>query len=128
MPLSNLALGLIGEPDGHGYVFHRPTGAPIPGNTVSHAMWRNRKALGLSDLHVHDLRRTFASGVAKLGVDRLVISKLLGHAEGGVTQIYDRWDRWPQKVAATEAWSERLKEIVTGAPAPSNVRRLEQVG
>ncbi len=126
VPLSSLALVLIGEPDGHEHVFHRQDGSPIPGNTVTHAMWRNREALGFetNPATVHDLRRTFASGLSKLGIERLVISKLLGHAEGGITQIYDRWDRWPQKVAAMEAWSERLKEIVTGAPAPSNVERL----
>ena len=128
VPLTRLALDLIGQPDGHEHVFHRPDGSPIPGNTVSHTMWRTRKGLDLADLRVHDLRRSSASGMSKLGIDRLVISKLLGHAEGGITKIYDRWDYWDRKVLAMEAWSEHINAVVTGQPAPSNVRRLERVG
>jgi len=128
VPLTRLALDLIGQPDGHDLVFHRPDGSPIPGNTVSHALWRHRQELDLADLRVHDLRRSAASGLSKLGIDRLVISKILGHREGGITAVYDRWDYWDRKVLAMEAWAEHLKVVVTGQPAPSNVRRLERVG
>ncbi len=126
VPLTRLALGLIGEDDGHEYVFHRPDGSPIPVNTVSHAMWRHRKTLGFeaNPVTVHDLRRSFASGLSKLGIERLVISKLLAHAEGGVTQIYDRWDYWERKQLAMESWAEQLQAIITGEPAPSKVTRL----
>jgi integrase len=67
------------------------------------------------DWRLHDLRRTAATNLAKLGVDRIVISKLLNHAEGGVTGIYDRHARDPEKRAAMERWGQRLQEIVDGA-------------
>ena len=67
------------------------------------------------DWRLHDLRRTCATNLAKLGVDRVVISKILNHAEGGVTGIYDRHARDPEKRAALERWGKRLREIVDGA-------------
>ena len=63
---------------------------------------------------LHDLRRTFATQLRSLGVDRLVVSKLLNHAEGGVTKIYDRYIADPEKAAAMERWANRLREIISG--------------
>jgi len=64
---------------------------------------------------LHDLRRTFATHMRSLGVDRLVVSKLLNHAEAGVTHIYDRYSADPEKSAAMERWANRLREIISGA-------------
>ena len=52
--------------------------------------------------------------MARLGVDRLVISKVLNHAEGGVTQIYDRYRYEAEKCQALERWGARLSAIVAG--------------
>ena len=68
-----------------------------------------------SDWHLHDLRRTAATYLAKLGIDRVVISKVLNHAEGGVTSIYDRHAYEPQKRRALDLWAEHLAGIVSGA-------------
>ena len=68
----------------------------------------------LPDWRLHDLRRTCATNLARLSVDRVVISKLLNHSEGGVTQIYDRHARDPEKRAAMERWGQRLQVIVDG--------------
>ena len=71
---------------------------------------------------LHDLRRTFATHLRSIGVDRLVVSKLLNHAEAGVTKIYDRWTADPEKAAAMERWANRLREIISGAPADNVVQ------
>jgi hypothetical protein len=39
---------------------------------------------------IHDLRRTTASGLGKLGASRFIISRVLNHADSSVTGIYDR--------------------------------------
>jgi hypothetical protein len=59
-----------------------------------------------------------------LGVDRLVVSKLLNHAEAGVTKIYGRYAADPEKTTAMERWANRLREIVSGTPA-SNVVQMK---
>ena len=42
------------------------------------------------------------------------MSKLLNHAEGGVTKIYDRYNADPEQAAAMERWANRLREIISG--------------
>jgi integrase len=50
---------------------------------------------GLSDLRIHDLRRTLGSWQAKTGASLLVIGKSLNHKSSQSTQIYARLDLDP---------------------------------
>ncbi|MGQ9372054.1 tyrosine-type recombinase/integrase [Azospirillum sp. ST 5-10] len=61
---------------------------------------------------LHDLRRTAATGMARLGVPRLVISKIENHVEGGVTAIYDRYAYQSEKRDALERWAARVRVVV----------------
>jgi integrase len=58
----------------------------------------------IAQWHLHDFRRTCATYLAKLGTDRIVISKILNHAEGGVTGIYER-HRQPRSSSGFETGS-----------------------
>ena len=60
----------------------------------------------------HDLRRTAASMMAKMGVPRLVIGKILNHVEPGVTKVYDRYSYDKEKQEALNAWGTRLAVII----------------
>jgi integrase len=68
----------------------------------------------LPEWHLHDLRRTCATRMGGLKVERLTISKVLNHAEGGVTRVYDLERYRPEKSAAMESWGAKLAEIVGG--------------
>lgn len=59
----------------------------------------------------HDLRRTFATRVAGLGVAPHVVEKLLNHTLGGVLAIYNRHDYETERIEATKAWAGELKRI-----------------
>jgi integrase len=61
---------------------------------------------------LHDLRRTAATYMAKLGVERVVIGKVLNHAEREVTAIYDRHRYDSEKRRALDLWAEALAAIV----------------
>jgi integrase len=82
--------------------------------------WSKSKVLldtlsGVTGWTLHDLRRTFASNLAALGVRLEVIEKLLNHQSGsfaGVAGIYNRYDFWPEMVAAVQLWEDRLKSLV----------------
>ena len=127
VPLSPLALELIGEPDGGEYVFHHADGMPLVVYSVSQSMRRELKPLGLADKPAtpHDLRRTFASQLGELGIDRLTITKLLNHAEQGVTgAVYELSEHWEKKRVAMLAWSNKLIEITSGKPMPDKVTKL----
>jgi integrase len=62
----------------------------------------------------HDFRRTAASMMAGMGIQRLVISKILNHIEPGVTKVYDRYSYDKEKQEALNAWGARLARIVSG--------------
>jgi integrase len=80
----------------------------------------------IEEWHLHDLRRSCATHMARLGVDRLVISKILNHAEGGVTKTYDRHRYEAEKRAALDSWALHLRAIVDGK-AGGNVVQLASV-
>jgi integrase len=71
--------------------------------------------MGLSDARVHDFRRTFASNLAELGVDRIVLAKCLNHASiyrATVTAVYDRYSYEKEKLAAFTLWEQKLLRII----------------
>jgi integrase len=55
---------------------------------------------GISDVHLHDLRHTFASVGAGDGMSLLTIGKLLGHADAATTQRYAHLHVDPTRAAA----------------------------
>ncbi len=61
--------------------------------------------------------------MAELGVPRFIISRILNHADKGVTAVYDRYSYEKEKRTALEAWGRKLESVVSGeAPAAEVVR------
>jgi integrase len=75
---------------------------------------KNLPKLGLENLCPHDLRRTAASLITGLGINRLIVSKILNHVERGVTAVYDRHGYDDEKRMALDAWSRKLGGIING--------------
>jgi integrase len=113
VPLSGLAMVIIEKcPPLGNFVFSTGRARPISG-------WSKAKAAldaksGVTNWHLHDLRRTAATNMARLGVDRVVIGKVLNHAENEVTAVYDRHQYDREKRRALDLWGERLAAIVDG--------------
>ena len=77
---------------------------------------------------LHDLRRTLATGLQRLGVRFEVTEAVLNHVSGsksGVAGIYQRHDWAPEKVAALEAWAAHVAVLMTGADQ-TNVIQLSE--
>jgi integrase len=69
---------------------------------------------------VHDLRRTAATGMAKLGVNLPVIEKVLNHVSGsfaGVVGVYQQHGYDDEKRQALERWAAHVAALVTGRKA-----------
>jgi integrase len=63
--------------------------------------WRAiRKAAGLDDVRLHDLRHAFASVAASTGMGLPIIGKMLGHTQAQTTQRYAHLASDPVKAAA----------------------------
>ncbi len=88
---------------------------PMGETAISHAIRRVLPVLNTDPFTSHDLRRTAATHMAAAGVPRLVISKILNHADHEVTAIYDRHSYDKEKREAMDIWSEKLEKIVDSA-------------
>ena len=66
----------------------------------------------------HDLRRSFATHAAEIGIQPHIIEAVLNHVsghKGGVAGIYNRATYEPEKRTALERWAAHLLAIVEGA-------------
>jgi integrase len=63
---------------------------------------------------IHDVRRTVASGMARIGVDPHVIEKVLNHKSGiisGVAAVYNRYAYEKEKRSALNRWAEHVADV-----------------
>jgi integrase len=94
--------------------------------------WSKAKAAldaksGVTDWRLHDLRRTVATGLQRLGVRLEVTEQVLNHVSGsraGIVGLYQRHDFASEKRAALDAWGEHVIAVVEGRVAPVNVLAL----
>src|SRR5579862_891627 len=71
---------------------------------------------------IHDLRRTAATGMARLNFPPHVVDKVLNHVSGtirGVAAIYNRFEYLDERRKALEAWGNYVDGLVN--PAPANI-------
>jgi integrase len=67
---------------------------------------------------LHDLRRSVATGLQKLGFAQEITESVLNHRSGkvsGVAAVYSRHDFLPEKERALAVWANRVETIVNGA-------------
>ena len=76
---------------------------------------------------IHDLRRSAASGMARLNVPPHILSRVLNHAAGaaeGITAIYNRHAYAEEQREALDTWGRHIEGVVSGKPSVANVVRL----
>jgi integrase len=66
-------------------VFAREDGTPIPGHQITFGFQHLARELGLPVIRFHDARHTAATLGLEAGVDVVVVSRMLGHANVRVT-------------------------------------------
>lgn len=101
---------------------------------IHEALKEHAEAAGLDPENVsalehwtfHDLRRTLATGLQRLGVKLEVTEAVLNHISGsraGIVGVYQRHEYAAEKRAALDAWAQSLAAIVSGQ-RKSNVVEL----
>lgn len=121
--LSPLALRLLQRcPRKGSYVFSTDLGVrPISGFSKAKTKLTQLEAdadageAAAADWRLHDLRRTVATGMARLRVPHEVISRCLNHSVGGVTAIYNRYAYAGETAEAWRRWAAHLDKL-TGGP------------
>jgi hypothetical protein len=78
----------------------------------------------LAPFRMHDIRRTVATGLQKLGVRFEVTEAVLNHVSGaksGVAGVYQRHDWAGEKRDALDAWGRHVAALVNGTGDQSNI-------
>src|SRR5215831_4498332 len=91
---------------------------PITG--FSRMKERLDKASGVTDWTLHDLRRTVASGLQRLGVRLEVTEAVLKHKSGstaGIVGVYQRHDYAAEKADALARWADYVDALVSRTKA-----------
>ncbi len=101
------------------FIFAEKDGLPFGPNKVSMAFRRARKAAGIEDFRMHDLRHHFGSYLAMKGQGFRTIQELLGHKDPRMTMRYTHLNEEVKRVAV-EALND-LSEVK--AEAKGKARR-----
>ena len=115
VPLSPFALDAlkdIARFEGSDLVFTTTGYSPISG--ITKMVLRVQAASKTSNWRLHDLRRTAASEMARMGIPPHVVEKVLNHVSetlGGVAGIYNRYGYNPEKRDALERWGAFLEQL-----------------
>jgi integrase len=114
VPLSSAAVEILrGLPRIKGRLLFTTTGTTAISG-LSKALDRLR---GDADWTLHDLRRTFYSGLQALGFSIEVAEACVNHKSGtlrGVAAVYGRHKYLVEKTAAFEAWARHVDGLVNG--------------
>ncbi|GJD46107.1 Prophage integrase IntS [Methylobacterium cerastii] len=138
VPLSDAALGIldalprIGKPAR--FLFTTTGSSPFSG--VSKATERLSKlaakhmpdAVLLEPWRLHDLRRTFASGCARLGVGIHVVEKALNHTSGtfgGIVGVYQLHDFADERRQALDNWASHLMVLLDNPRSTGAMRGMK---
>jgi integrase len=118
VPLSDAALTVLNNVPhvaGSPYVFTTNGGAsPASGYSKNKRRLDALLPAGMPPWRLHDLRRTAASGLARLGINLPVIEKVLNHASGsfaGIVGVYQKHSFADEKRAALEAWGRHIQRL-----------------
>ena len=77
--------------------------------------------------NVHDIRRTVATGLQRLGVRLEVTEALLNHisgSRGGIAGVYQRHDWASEKRAALDSWAAHVLAAIKQKPPIDKVITL----
>jgi integrase len=122
VPLSPAAITILNEiapeAEREGRLFRTGTGP------AGRAAKRIREAMDIPAWRWHDIRRTVATGMQRLGVRLEVTEAVLNHVSGsrsGIVGIYQRHDWAIEKRAALNAWARDVERIISSEVAQTNV-------
>ena len=113
IPLSSQAVDLLKEMKKlkGDSVFLFPGRVPNqPIKEIKNAWATIRRAAHIEDVHIHDLRHTYASHLVSSGLSLSIVGKLLGHTQASTTQRYAHLADEPLR-KATAVFGDKLDDL-----------------
>jgi integrase len=111
------AMPLIADCD---FVFTADGKRPVTGWDKAKVRISNKAGIPADSWRLHDLRRTCASGMQRLGTSVPVIEKTLNHVSGtfrGIVGTYQQHDYADEIRVALQRWADHVDEVVDGKPS-----------
>ena len=105
-----------------GPVFLLDKGVVVSSAHIGHYLLTRRSTFPIAVFTSHDLRRTFATMLAEMGIALDLVAAIVGHESGGkdtrtLVRHYVHTGMLERKAHALKAWDDRLKDIVMGEEA-----------
>jgi integrase len=102
-----------------GPLFVLENGTVLTSSHVGRFLLTRAKRLPVGKFSSHDLRRTFGTRLAEMGIALDLVAAIVGHEPGGkdtrtLVRHYVHTDMLEQKARALKAWDDRLRGIVLG--------------
>lgn len=103
---------------------------PYPNFAWSREKARLDTATGLANWTLHDLRRTFRTGLGKLGIAPHIAERVVNHvsAQTEVERTYDQHTYWPDFQKAIELWEAHILQIAADQNEPRNGKHVQLAG
>ena len=111
IPLVSLAVEILTcrKDNGSDFVFHSAASKSGHLEEIKSGWKRVLKRAGITDLRLHDLRRTFGSWQALTGTSLHIIGKSLNHKSYAATQVYARLNIDPIRESVERATDSLFK-------------------
>ena len=97
-------------------VFCYPDGSPFPPNSVTKALKKIIKSMGIPGMSFHDLRHTHAAIMLSQGVHPKVVSERLGHSSIAITLDTYSHVLPGIQAAAAKRFDEGLQDVKEVSP------------
>ena len=113
-PLGGTAKAIIGTPPAKDVSVFPALGKQTPFNGHSPCKRKLDKRCGVENWTLHDLRRTFATGLASLGVGIPIVERFLNHVSGsfaGIVGVYQRYDFMTEMREAALRWDTYILDL-----------------
>jgi integrase len=105
-----------------GPLFLLEKGVVVTSAHIGHYLLTRRSTFPIAIFTSHDLRRTFATMLAEMGIALDLVAAIVGHEAGAretrvLMRHYVHSDMLERKAQALQVWDERLRAIVAGEEA-----------
>jgi integrase len=124
--LPKAAQTLLAAQDADGLVFEGARGKAIDGTKLAHAMQGICAKLGVERATPHDLRRSHGSKITALGFGRDAMNRIQNHRDGGIANVYDRYQYADENKRIMESVAAHIMSLVEGETADSNVMQFRR--
>ena len=122
-PIVGLALEILEQrlkaaSKGDGRLFASRAGTSPNAGLIGKAIWARRSRMPIAEFRSHDLRRTVATEMVKLGLPLETVALILGHqakaSERTLQKHYVHDEFVDRKAHALAVWDRRLRTILSG--------------